>query len=96
MATTPQCKRALDQFETDLSRHKNVVGLGIVPETEGSNGPAKMAVAVYVTKKMPAAKLSANDLLPKSVKIRGRTGQVRVPVRVIEQGNVELESFGKE
>lgn len=96
MATTPQCKRALDQFETQLSNRKNVVGLGIVPEAEGGNDPAKSAIAVYVTRKVPDAKLSAKDLLPKSVKIRGRAGEIEVPVRVIEQGKVELEPFGKE
>jgi len=96
MATTPQIKRALDQFENDLSSRKNVVGLGIVPEDEKGKGGGKMAVAVYVTKKVDPKKLSPKDLLPKSLKIRGRAGAVEVPVRVIEQGKVELESVGKE
>jgi hypothetical protein len=95
MATTPQIKRALEQFENDLSSRKNVVGLGIVPEDEKGNG-GKMAVAVYVTKKVDPKKLSPKDLLPKSLEIRGRAGAVKVPVRVIEQGKVELEPVGKE
>jgi hypothetical protein len=31
MATQSQCERALDLFEEELTRRKNVVGLGIVP-----------------------------------------------------------------
>jgi hypothetical protein len=95
MATTPQIKRALEQFENDLSSRKNVVGLGIVPEDENGKG-GKMAVAVYVTKKVDPKKLSSKDLLPKSLAIRGRAGAINVPVRVIEQGKVELEPVGKE
>jgi hypothetical protein len=34
--------------------------------------------------------------VPKSVKIRGRRGEIEVPVRVIEQGEVKLEGLGKE
>jgi hypothetical protein len=96
MATTPQIKRALDQFEDELCRRKNVVGLGIVPESMKSKGAGKMAVAVYVTKKVDPAKLSPRDLLPRSLKIRGRSGAIKVPIRVIEQGEVELEPVGKE
>jgi hypothetical protein len=96
MATTPQIKRALDQFDTELSRRKNVVGLGIVPESESAESSGNMAVGVYVTKKVDPKKLSAKDLLPKSLKIRGRSGAIEVPIRVIEQGKVELESLGKE
>ena len=96
MATTPQIKRALDQFETELSSRKNVVGLGIVPADKDSASSRNMAVGVYVTKKVDAGKLSTKDLLPKSLKIRGRSGTVAVPVRVIEQGKVTLERFGKE
>jgi hypothetical protein len=95
MATTPQIKRALDRFETDLSNRKNVVGLGIVPEKEEGKSSGKMAVGVYVTKKVDPKKLSPKDLLPKSLKIRGRAGAVKIPIRVIEQGKVELEPVGR-
>jgi hypothetical protein len=95
MATTPQVKRALNHFENELANRKNVVGLGIVPEDEERGRSAKMAVGVYVTKKVDRKKLSAKDLLPKSLKISGRAGTVRIPVRVIEQGPVSLEPVSR-
>ncbi len=53
-----------------------------------------MAVAVYVKKKVAESKLAARDLVPKSVTIRGRGRDIQVPVRVIEQGEVQLEGIG--
>jgi hypothetical protein len=94
MATQVQCERALELFESDLSRHKNVVGLGIVPANDdrpGSNRRA-CAVAVYVKKKVPADRLPVKDLVPDSLTISGRNGPIEIPTRVIEQGEVRLES----
>jgi hypothetical protein len=93
MATEAQCKRALDLFEEDLSARKNVVGLGIVPATDeaGKGGKPQMAVAVYVTKKVPENKLAAKDLVPKTLQVRTARGEVTVPTRVIEEGEFKLE-----
>jgi len=95
MATQAQCERALDLFETELSRRKNVVGLGIVPAEEEKPGGG-LAVAVYVKKKLPADQLAKGDLVPETLSVPGRKGAVQVPTRVIEQGEVRHESAGKE
>ena len=52
MATQRQAELALDLHEDDLSRRKNVVGLGIVP-VDDDKPQGKLAVAVYVKKKCP-------------------------------------------
>jgi hypothetical protein len=93
MATQVQCKRALELFESELGRRKNVVGLGIVPERADKFGSGRRAcaVAVYVKKKLPADRLPEKDLVPDSLTIPGRSGPVRIPTRVIEQGEVRLE-----
>lgn len=93
MATQVQCRRALELFESDLSRRKNVVGLGIVPEAPDNSEPGRRpcAVAVYVKKKLPPEQLAEKDLVPESLTIEGRNGPIRVPTRVIEQGEVRLE-----
>jgi hypothetical protein len=93
MATVSQCERALDEFEEDLGRRRNVVGLGIVPSEEGKRSAKDWVVAVYVKQKVPANELSGNDLIPKTLKLSGQKGGVEVPTRVIEQGTVQLETL---
>lgn len=96
MATEAQCRRAVDLFEDQLSRRKNVVGLGIVPanpESPFRRGP--MAVAVYVAKKLPSNRLSREDVVPDTLRLPTRSGVVEVPTRVIEQGQVRLETAGR-
>lgn len=92
MATEKQAKRALDVFEQVLTKRPNVVGLGIVPKHERSSKDG-MAIGVYVTKKVPQDRLSADELVPDSLEIPGKDGPVMVPTRVIEQGEVSLESL---
>ena len=94
MATQVQCERALERFESDSSRHKNVVGLGIVPANDDGPGSSRRdcAVAVYVKKKVPADRLPVKDLVPDSVTISGRNGAIEIPTRAIEQGEDRLES----
>ncbi len=97
MATQSQCERALDLFEEDLSRRKNVVGLGIVSADSDdlAAGRQGLAVAVYVRKKMPASRLSEKDRVPEILCVPGRNGSVQVPTRVIEQGEVRMEETEK-
>ena len=93
MATQAQCERALGLFEEELSRRKNVVGLGIVPaDDEPRSGRRGLAVGVYVKKKLPANRLSEKDRVPETLSVPGRSGPVHVPTRVIEQGEVRLEA----
>jgi hypothetical protein len=98
MATQAQCERALDLFDEELSRLKNVVGLGIVSADDEMEGPGRRgcAVAVYVRKKVPADRLAEKDRVPESLRLPGRKGSVLIPVHVIEQGEVRLESAERE
>jgi hypothetical protein len=96
MATRAQSQKALELFETQLSSRPNVVGLGIVPLDEQAGGQQQMAVAVYVDKKVPLQKLKADQVVPQMLEVPGKGGPIHVPTRVIEQGKVELEGFGKE
>jgi hypothetical protein len=97
MATQSQVERALDLFEEELSKCKNVVGLGIVPvEDEPRASRRGLAVAVYVKKKVPASRLSEKDLVPETLSVPGRKGPVQVPTRVIEQGEVRPEGADRE
>lgn len=98
MATQLQAERALDLFEAELSARKNVVGLGIVPADDDEMGTGKkgLAVAVYVKKKVPASRLAQKDLVPETLSVPERTGEVQVPTRVIEQGEVRAEEMERE
>lgn len=93
MATQAQVQRALDLFEGKLSGLKNVVGLGIVeakddtPKCQGKD----LAVAVYVKKKLPEGKLPAKDRVPPVLTLPVRGKVVKIPTRVIEQGEFSLE-----
>ena len=91
MASRSQAQKALQLHEESLSGRKNVVGLGIVPADEAS-GSKDLAVAVYVTKKLPLSKLKKEQVVPESLAVPGKSGTVQVPTRVIEQGKVELEA----
>ena len=52
-----------------------------------------MAIGVYVSKKLPQERFSADELVPDHLEIPGKNGPVVVPTRVIEQGEVRLESL---
>lgn len=95
MAKQSQCERALERFEGQLNKIKNVVGLGIVPaqDDDQPKGSQDRAVAVYVSKKLPLSKLAKDDRVPESLTIPGRKGDIEVPVRVIEQGVVQKEAL---
>jgi hypothetical protein len=90
MAKRNACERALDSYSDSLSSLRNVVGLGIVPAGEEAKG-RDLAVAVYVTKKLPLAKLRKADVVPASLRVELAGKVVEVPTRVIEQGEVTLE-----
>lgn len=95
MAARKHCELALEQHEQKLIVLKNVVGLGIVPLEEGADGtPSRdLAVAVYVVKKLPVEELHAEDVVPKTLKVRQNKKTTEVRTRVIEQGEVSLESL---
>ena len=88
MATRYQAQRALDLHEERLSKCGRIVGLGIVPagSVPGKTRRREYAVAVYVKGLQPEAR----DL-PATLKVRMRSGEVEVPIREIEQGEVKLE-----
>jgi hypothetical protein len=92
MAKATHVDRALDLFADELTRKKNVVGVGKVP-SESSVGDWNLAV--YVEKKVPEDELAAADLVPKTLEVPGRSQAVQVKTKVIEQGVVTLEDVSK-
>lgn len=94
MASEKQCERALEAFEDQLGSLPNVVGMGIVPEDEADPDSSGLAVGVYVTRKLPKEELEPDELIPQRLEYRDRRGRHTVKVRVIEQGEVQLEGAG--
>jgi hypothetical protein len=93
MAKIEQVRKALDLFGSELSRKKNVVGLGRVPSEKKSGD---WELAVYVAQKVPPEQLAAADLVPKTLEVPGRGQSHPVTTQVIEQGPVSLETPGLE
>ena len=95
MAAQKQCEQALEQHEQRLILLKNVVGLGIVPLEERSDGArtSDLAVAVYVVKKLPLEELAPKEVIPPMLEVRRGKRVDKVRTRVIEQGEVVLESL---
>lgn len=89
MAKSSEVVRALDLHSDELSRKKNVVGLGQVPAADGRRGDYELAV--YVEKILPESALDADDVVPPCVEVPCRDGTVKVPIQVIEQGPVSFE-----
>jgi hypothetical protein len=91
VAKEKSCERALAEHEDQLGALPNVTGLGIVPVVEGESGSSNLAVAVYVTHKVPMEELDEDEVIPKRLSYDA-DGETRwVPVKVIEQGPVSLE-----
>lgn len=69
------------RHEADLMRYPNAVGVAEGIKTKQGRPTGRACLVVYVTKKVPQAKLRKRDILPK--RIEG------VPVDVVEVGGVE-------
>jgi hypothetical protein len=91
MAKAEQVLQALDLFGNELSRKKNVVGLGRVPAQDDGSGD--WCLAVYVSKKVPEDQLAHADLVPKTLEVADRNESHQVATKVIEQGEVGLEKL---
>lgn len=96
MATGPQAQRAADQYADDLSTYPNVVGIGTRPlgDQRSATDSGTHAVAVYVSRKVPADQLAAHERLPDYVEVRERDRTTQVPVVVVETGDIEPEGGG--
>jgi hypothetical protein len=91
VATRTQCIRALREYEDSLSQKANVLGLGIVTRQQSlSADRTDLAVAAYVSRKVPVDELASDDLIPDMLFITDRQQRVGVPVRVIEHGPFQL------
>lgn len=86
MAKSSQVSRALDIFGDELTKKRNVVGLGKVPSETASG---EWDLAVYVERKVPDRELPKGDRVPKRLTVPGGV----VTTQVIEQGVVELEEL---
>jgi hypothetical protein len=93
MASRALCRQALTRYENDLSRKRNVVGLGIVPCRSGVRflREKEFAVAVYVSHKRSVQDLPDGDVIPNVLQVTHKGSAVDVPVRVIEHGPIILE-----
>ena len=93
VAAESLCKRALEQHGSRLIRLKNVVGLGIVPVEDSPKGfhSRDLVVAVYVAKKLPLEQLAPQEVIPPALEVPSGKRILKVPTRVIEQGEVSLE-----
>jgi hypothetical protein len=87
MAKAEQVLRALDLYGDELTRKKNVVGLGRVPT--GDDDAGEWCLAVYVSKKVPEGELAHADMVPKTLEVESHP----VTTKVIEQGVVGLEKL---
>lgn len=88
MTSRQQVEQALEAHADTLSAYPNVVGIGA---RESAGPPHSLALAVYVAEKKPASELDAGDLLPGFVEITVEDETVKVPVTVIEIGEVRPE-----
>ena len=96
MATETQCEEALVLHENSLSQRANVVGLGITSADDSNPASADVAVAVYVSRKVPLDELAEEDRIPETLEIEEQGGKKQVPVQIVELGAVELEEPGLE
>ncbi|MCP3964255.1 MAG: hypothetical protein GY719_41025 [bacterium] len=92
MASEEHCLQALDLNEDELGRLANVVGLGVVSADDADPAGEELAVAVYVTEKVPSEELREEDRIPNTLTLANEHGEREVPVRVIVQGEVFLET----
>jgi hypothetical protein len=91
MATRSHVQRAIELYQEELARYPNVTGIGVVPVNDETEGPADLAVAVYVTRKVPRDQLEDDERIPGTVEIPSREGSREVPIRIIATGEFELE-----
>ena len=96
MASEEHCVKALDRHEKKLSANPRVQGLGITAREGEPFDSNDVAVAVYVEKKLPDEEVPEEHRLPESLEIEEEGETHVVPVRIIEQGPVTLETPGTE
>jgi hypothetical protein len=101
MATARQATRAAQMHAEDLSAYPNVVAIGTRRVDDHTPAAKKgteadHAVAVYVSRKVPAEQLDAQERLPAYVEVPEPGGTERVPVVVVESGVIEPEGFTSE
>lgn len=93
MTSRHHTERAIELYADELSAFPNVVGVGMSESVDAERSPSErvLAVAVYVSDKKPASELGEGELLPGFVEIDDNGDSVKVPVKVIEMGEVQPE-----
>ena len=94
MASKATFEHALDEYDEQLSGFPNVVGLGIVSFDEKNIKSKRLAIGVYVSHKVPRQELDESELIPEYLEVHERGRAQKLPVRVIEQGEITLEDQG--
>ena len=79
-------RRAKAEYEDDLMRKANVVGVGIGYRTRGGVVTDEPCIVASVTRKVPPSGLSAQDVIPNQLD--------GVPVDVQEVGRLEALDVG--
>ena len=98
MADVNEVEAALAIHEAYLSSLPNVVGLGIVSRDEAKPMSTDVVLGVYVSRKLPRERLSAEEIIPQVIELESKGRALNIDVRVIEQGLVQTENVitGKE
>jgi hypothetical protein len=91
MASRDHVQRAIELYQEELARYPNVTGIGVVPAADDTESPVDLAVAVYVTRKVPRDQLKVGERIPPSLEIPSRDGSQNVPTRIIATGEFALE-----
>jgi hypothetical protein len=85
--------RARHTWEEHLLRSHNVVGVGIGLKETGGVRTTDPAVVIYVSTKLPPARLSARDVLPPTLSVKLDTGAPgEVATDVVETGHIRALS----
>lgn len=87
MISERECEMAIEQFENELMRKANVVGIGIVEHNENR----QLAVGVYVSQKESLDRLKPEDIVPRCLSLNLDSETIDVHTQVIEQGVPRLE-----
>jgi hypothetical protein len=87
MVTEAQAKHLLSAFNGSLSALPNVVGVGI---TDLPGASPDVAIAVYVTEKVPESALKPADLVPKTLTGAIDGVAVEAATKVIAVGKIQF------
>jgi hypothetical protein len=75
-----RAERVRDEYQAELMGKSNVVGVGVGLRERGGDYTSEVVVVVFVSRKLPAAQLNPDDLIPPEID--------GVPIDVQEIGEI--------